>query len=273
MKSFFKKANWRRIPPLKILIASTLGLSIAAALFSRLFSLCFQIPDPYFLLGLSTVGLYHLFFWQPLTYFLLYPTVTEGLSLSFIIYAGFNCYILWLIGSSIIERKGIKEFFKFYVLSALVIAGAVYAMQLMTHTSDVYMGNQAILCGLMIAWLMLFPTVEVRLFLLIPINAKAFCAFTLIMLLVDLSQANLLSFAANSSSVLFAYFFAVMRWKVYSPFTSLNRFESRLIYAIENFKRKLNSRPTLRKKPSTIYDFKTGRIIIDEEVIIQDKTH
>lgn len=226
--------------PLRILIFTTIGVSLAASL----------LPDFQSWLALSRSGIAHFYLWQLLTY----PFVeSQFFSLSYLIDVGFNMYILWLFGHSLLERCDSKLFLILYFGATLVggLAGvAASPMQLAGSSGPVY--------GVMTAWMMLNAHSQLLLFFKIPMKAF-WLVFALIFVSLgaDVMTGNWVEAASLSASVLFGYLFALIVWKEQGPFTILRPFERKILGLFD--KKPKNS------YPSKIYDFQSGDPILNDE--------
>lgn len=242
-------------PALKWVLLVTISLSLFAALFD-LFLPRAGLPRPLELLSLSYWGLFHGYFWQFFTHFLLYPS-GEGLSFYFIINLIFTLYMIWAVGNLLIQAKGSRDFLWLYIggglVSGMVGAAVIWLAHLPMHLA----GTSAALYALMTALVMLAPHAQVYLFFAIPLPIRWLILGMIgIHFLVDLSHGQFLSCAAFMSAVVYAYCFCLLRWKTYSPFTFLRFFER---WVIER----------RRDSPvSKIYDIKTGMAILDDESFI-----
>lgn len=241
------------------------GLSLFCALFDTWFP-HWNLPTPQALLSLSLWGLKHGFVWQFFTHFFISPQ-TNGLSLSFILYLLFNMYFLWVVGSSVLERHGVKHFLILY-LGGGVFSGAITSLALLKSSSLIPIaGVNPALYALLTAWMMLLPEVQILLFFTIPIKIKWLIVGILgINLCVDLSQGNLVHFILYLTSIGFGYLYALCVWKIHGPFPRLHAFEKILI----NLGRKATHTFTYTStyhppKGSKIYDFRTGKALLSDE--------
>lgn len=218
--------------------------------------------------SLSLWGLKKYFFWQVFTYFFVAP-VSGGLSLSLILYMIFNMYFIWVVGSSVIDRRGSLHFLGLY-LGGGTIGGIVAAIVIYTTKSLIPLaGANAALYALLTAWMMLLPEVQILIFFAIPVKVKWLILGILgVHLLVDLSHGSFLTFLLYLSSIGFGYFYTLLFWGIHSPFRNLHRFERLLIQFGNMARRKLNQTMTYEpsfSSSSKIYDFKTGKAILTDE--------
>lgn len=266
MRSFYSKnSSLHPISILKGLVVIHVAMSLFCALFDTWFAR-WHLPPPQALFSLSLWGISKGFFWQFLTYFFVSPP-TGGLSLGFMLYLLFNMYFLWVVGSSILERQGVKHFLILYLGGGLV-SGIITAFTL------VYTGSLAPIAGIypalyaiLTAWMMMLPEVQVLIFFMIPVKIKWMIVGILgVNLLIDLSQGNLAHFVLYLSSISFGYLYALIVWKIHGPFPFLHPFEKGVI----RFGRKAEmmfatSSTYSPKHGGKIYDFRTGKALLSDE--------
>ncbi|GAB5411002.1 MAG: hypothetical protein ChlgKO_01160 [Chlamydiales bacterium] len=175
--------------------------------------------------------------------------------------------MLLFIGKMIIEMRGLKHFYTLFFGSAL-ISGTVamtilYFFPTMAHVA----GASSVISALLVSWLFLFPDAQVLLFLMIPAKTKwlipGFLAFQA---LQDFSEGNFLIFTTSASALLFAYLYNVMAFRMHSPYLSLHGFE-RLLLKIKRPQRNLPTAEVFAEK-SKIYDFKTGKAVVEDEAFM-----
>ncbi len=225
--------------PLKILILATLTISLFCGVTDHLFPHYFNIVSPQQLLSLSSWGMHLFYFWQWISYLFVHP-LTVGISFSFLLSVAFNTYLLWVIGTSLIERKGSMHFFALYFLSGLITGLVVSGLQVASSSSLSFAGNGATLYALLIGWLMIFPKAELLLFLAIPIRASWLILGILgINLLIDLSTGDWIRVLGYTSASLSGYLYAFFFWK----------------------QREAQTTYTQAKR----FDFKTGKAILSDE--------
>ena len=250
---------------IKLTIALTLLLTFFSLLSNALFTQVFGIPSPQQLLSLSTWGIHKFFIWQFISYLFIQP-VSSGISFGLLLHVFFDLYLLWAIGSSIVQLKGKKHFLSLYFGGGLFVGIICYLAQLIFNVSIPFAGATPAIYILLISWSFLFPTASLMLFMMIPMRAK-WLVFGLIgiNLFLDFSNGNFFGFLITGSSLIFGYLYAVLVWEALSPFPRLHRLDQKLI----NLKRKYFgfSRATSASEmeEGKIYDFKTGRIIMQDE--------
>ena len=268
MNQFSSRASLLATPkPLKIVILATIGLCLFCALCDAMFPYFFGIPGPQLWFSLSLWGLKKYYFWQVLTYFFVAP-VSGGLSLSLVFYIVFNMYFMWIVGSSVIERRGAGHFLLLY-LGGGVLSGIVASIVIFTTGNIMPIaGANAALYALLTAWMMLLPEVQVLLFFTIPVKVKWLIVGVLgVHLLVDLSHGSFLTFLLYLTSISFGYLYALCAWRIHSPFKLFHRFEKSLIFISTKFERKFTQTTHDHNfsSNSKIYDFKTGKAILTDD--------
>lgn len=227
--------------PLKILIFSSIGISLLAGL----------IPQLRGLLTLSWVGVEHYYLWQ----FVSYIFVERGpISLNFAISLAFNMYILWVFGMPLLERAGAKLFFTLYFGGA--IFGGVSAL---LFPGFVLAGSTNAIFPLLVSWMMLNPNSQLLLFFTVPFKSYVLVLALLgISLFIDLANADWVGAVSLLISCLYAYLFTMIIWKEGSPLAILRPLERKILQFFER-----------RKKPKKvepkIYDIQSGKPISDDD--------
>lgn len=225
---------------IKILIFTTSSASIAGGFF----------PEVYSTLALSWNGIEQFYFWQFLTYIF----VERGpLSFPFFLQIAFNMYLLWLFGSSLLERTHTRRFLALYLGSSLL--GGLSALAF-PHT--VLSGSINPIYALLAAWVVLNPSSQLLLFFAIPFKAE-WLVLSLVgaSLLIDLSHAQWAMALNLLISTLYGYLFALITWRQPSPFPFMRPFERKLLHLLD--KNESIHRHT------KIYDIKSGEPVFDDD--------
>lgn len=226
---------------LKVLISTTIGLSLLALF----------IPQLSGWLALSWTGIGRLYLWQLLTYILIEPGPA---SFNFFLQLGFNMYILWMFGSSLIERSRPALFFSLYFGAALIAALASLAFP---HA--ILAGSTNAVYAILVAWMMVNPGAQLLLFFSIPFKAHWLIVILIgISLFIDLAANNWPAFATLAVSIFFGYLFALIAWRQQSPFLFLHPFERKVL-------RMLEKKQVQPYRHSKIYDIKSGEPLLDDE--------
>ena len=229
---------------LKILIAFTAA--------STLFVSFFPVLNAY--LALSPVAIVHSYYYQ----FISYIFVESGrISLSFLITLLFNLYLLYIFGSSLIERMGQKLFFTLY-FSSSVLAG----LSTLFFKSFFLTGATNPVFAVMTAWMMMNPKSTLLLFFTIPV--KSYLLVTILIgatLLLNLGAGQFDQAVSLFTACLYAYIFSIFVFQQFSPFAFLKKFE-----------RKIASFFHKEKKPKAqVYDFKTGQPVPKDDDAFMDE--
>lgn len=270
MNRFFSKTNTIfSLKPLKFVILATAFACLFCSFFDEPISYLFHIPGPQAWFSLSYWGLNHYFFFEILTYFFVSP-VFGKFSLSLVFYLLFNLYFTWSIGSSLIQMKGSKDFVKLYygggILAGIVGAFLLYYTQSMAPIA----GSNPALYAVLTAWMMLVPEVQVFVFFAIPIRIKWLILGVLgIHLLTDISHGSYLSFAMYLTSTAFGYFYALLYWETHGPFPILHRFEKSCLSLVKRWKSSSSSSYEDFTSSGKIYDFRTGKIILNDDEFLE----
>jgi membrane associated rhomboid family serine protease len=265
---YSRNAHLNQLNILKFIVLSTVCLSLFSALFDALFPY-WHLPKPQILFSLSLWGIKHGFIWQFLTHFFITPIV-GGVSVSFILYLVFNMYFLWAVGSSVIERKGVKHFLSIY-LGGGIFSGLISAIVLWnTHSFIPIAGINPALYALLTAWMMLLPEVQILLFFIIPVKIKWLIVGIIgVNLFIDLSQGNLIHFILYLSSIGFGYLYALLVWQIHGPFKPLHSFERLCISLSETVRKKYFHSQKGSYAQGKIYDFRTGKVVVRDEEFME----
>ncbi len=251
----FPKGGEADLKNLLYLVSSIACISIAATLLNGLFTYFLNATGPEDWLSLSLYGIRNLFLWQPLTYLFTQNSGSLGISISYLIHLSFNLYVLWFLGSSIIERIGNRSFFKLFFLSGIISGLIALLVMKLTASNAILSGPGSSILALLTFWTMLYSEAEIRLFLLIPIQAKWILTGVLItLLLTSLSQGDFVYFTLYLAGMLVGYMYAIIAYDLRGPFEFLTPFE-------EFISRKFKKSDDTQGK---IIDFETGRTLDDE---------
>ena len=204
-------------------------------------------------LGLSYAGLANYCFWQPLTYFFTCGGPGEAKVFSLLI----NAYMIWVFGSAVYMRKGAKGLLTLFIGGGLV-TGILCSVILWLFPSATFLiGATPAVYALLMGWLMLHSDASLRLFFSMPMRASWIILGIMgIGLFIDLSNSQHLSAISRVAGVAFGYLYALIAWKCRSPFQSLQRFENLFLKRSSHY-------------GSKIYDFKTGREVVSDDLFIE----
>ncbi len=247
-------------------IFATLIVSFFSLISNALFTQVFHIPSPQYLFSLTTWGVHKFFIWQFLSYLFLQPISSGGISMALILHVFFDIYLLWAIGSAIVQARGEKHFIGLYFGGALFVGVIAYLSLLFFGSPLPFAGATTSIYILLIGWAFLFPEAMIMLFLLIPVRAK-WLVFGLIgvNLFLDFSNGNFLSFFVTGGAMLYGYLYSVLVWDSLSPFRRLHPLEKKLIYLKRKWFHRFQKVVDIEVQPSKVYDFKTGKAIIQDD--------
>lgn len=239
---------------IKIILALTAFFNLLIAI----------IPQKYlaFLLDLSTLGIEKGFIFQTLTnlFIIENPSITFG----FILHLLFNLSIIWIIGVSLIELKGMKHFIYLVFISSILSSSLALGLLFAFSSSSIFFGGSIIIYVIATAWLMLHSDAKILLFSTIPFKGKwLILGLMAINLISLLTEGAYLHFFVYLSAAFFAYIMALILWRVHSPFQFLKNIELSIINFLHKAERK--SQQHKEFKSSKIYDFKTGEPIVDDD--------
>jgi len=106
---------------IKWTIVATLILSFFSLISNALFTQVFHTHSPQHLFSLTTWGVHNFFIWQFISYLFIQPLAGGGISMALILHVFFDLYLLWAIGSSLIQARGEKHFIGLYFGGALFV--------------------------------------------------------------------------------------------------------------------------------------------------------
>lgn len=234
------------------LIFATCFISLLAALTNGIFVHLLQAKGPFDFLTLSWNGMVHYYLWQPVTYLFVQESI-HGVHLYFLVALFLNMYALWILGSTLQERIGTRQFLYLYFFSG-ILAGLT-ALLVMPLTGQ-YMnlsGPTAAILAVFVLWTMYNPDSELLLFFLLPIKTKWLLAGILGMtFLISLSQWDLVNFTFYLFGALYGYLFGLIFCRLKSPFEVTHHIDEAIINALNRWPRK-----TTKSKDSKIVDFST----------------
>ncbi|HRW58725.1 MAG TPA: rhomboid family intramembrane serine protease [Chlamydiales bacterium] len=246
---------------IKTLVILTISISLLCSIFAK------TIPFIPFLFTLSYAGIKKLFLWQILTQ--LFCQNSFVFNAGFAIHLFFNSYIIWTIGSALLERKSSKSLF--YLILSTGIFSSITALITMNifNLSTIFTGNTLLLYILLIAWMILNPHARLLLFFAIPFKAcnliTALLGFNLVLFL---SNGQFIYFFTYLLTSIFTYLYIIFFWNEKSPFMFLNNFENSLHNLRHKFSRIISRKPTSYYQNAKIYDFKSQKPTNQDELFI-----
>lgn len=247
-------------------VIAIIGCSLFAGLVDHLFPSLLSGLGLTGIFALSLAGLKHFFIWQPLTYLFISPT-QQGIHAGFLINLAFSMFVLWRMGSAICMTRGSKHFLGLFLGAG--IFSALFAALPLWHTTipHFYGGPTPAIFAMLVASMLLFPHMELMLFLTFPVKGKWLITIVLgSTLLIDLSNGLLIHFFINLGAMIFGYLYGILIWKAQSPFSALWSFEKFLHKATQRVGSSYRSTiDQYATSSSKIYDFRTGQRVIDDE--------
>ncbi|MCI5052454.1 MAG: rhomboid family intramembrane serine protease [Simkaniaceae bacterium] len=252
---------------LKFVITTILSLSLIAAL-------TLMVPLPFIgvnlqtLLSLSSWGVSKGFLWQLVTYLFVQPIGTE-VTFSFLLTLFLNSFFLFVVGKTLIYYKDSRDFIKLFFGGGLVAALAATLIMSITPYPLVLAGPSTALYALLAAWIFIFPEREVLLFLILPIRVKWLLIVILgSSLFIDLANGNFLSFFTYASAISFGYFYALLTFEEHSPYDFLQPFEEWTLSKKRTLFKREKVEVYIDPDRSKVYDFKTGKVILDDDTFV-----
>jgi len=207
-------------------------------------------------LSLSARTVNNVYIWQPISYLFLLQSA-GGLTFGLIISLFFQMFLLWMMGSNLVDRFGVPSFLKLYFGSGLCAALLTLPLYMSSPYFYPYAGPTACLFAVFVVWAYMHQESQLLVFFIIPVKAKWLLAGGLgISFLVFLSSGHSISLIMLLTGTFFGYMYAAYFKGLSSPFPFL-----------EPVDRFLQKRPT-QKKGTKIFDFKTGKPVeTDEEFL------
>ena len=251
------------------LIIFTCAVSISAALLDALLLQITGWSGIQQFLSLSWNTFHRLFLWQLATSFFIQQPA-GGVTIYFLVMLLFNAYIVWIMGSAVVEQLGARAFLYLYLISG-VIAGivALLAMEL-TNSYMFLAGATPSIFAILMVWTMLFSEAELMLFFVIPLKAKwVLLALLGCVLLIDASQFNVVGFAYIFGGLCTGYFMGLANG-LKGPFPFMAAFDHSVVKWAGSA---LSMFSPASEKSSKIIDFKTGQPMLDDEGFVDAMLH
>ena len=215
------------------------------------------------LLALSWGGIQDWRLWQFVSY-LFVQQPSNGLSFLLIFNLLLQLYMLWIIGTDLVERFGTSPFLLLYFLSGIFCGLCALFVMGIVHQGYFITGLYTSLFTLFVVWSMLYPDRELLFLFILPVSIRMLLAFALgASLLVNLSQGNYVDLTLTFSAAIFGYLFGTIVWGLRSPFNWMTRLDNQLNRLGDQI-RKLWIKDTSPK----IVDIRTGKPINDEDAFV-----
>ena len=254
---------------IKSFIIAIVACSLFAGIIDRVFPLLLGNFNFTYLFSLSLIGLKHFFIWQPFTYLFIYPAL-QGIHPGYLINLAFSMFVLWRIGTAIYLTKGLKHFLALFFGAGLFSSLVAFIALFSSPVGHIYAGTTPAIFAMLIGSIILYPKMELMLFLTLPVKAKWLIVTILASsLLIDLSNGMFLNFFVNFGAMLFGYLYGIIVWKLKSPFTTFWPFETllqRITRRVKNTKK--TTVDEYANSSSRIYDFRTGERVIDDNTFV-----
>lgn len=245
------------------LIIWTAVTTLSSALVQILFSTFEWGFGPQDYLSLSWWGLKNWYLWQFASFLFIQSLSSYGITFFYLITLFFNMYLLWVIGSQIVEFFGKKSFLKLYLIGGIFAGIFSLLMMPLTGQYSVIAGPTASILALMMVWTMMNPELEILLFFLIPIQAKWLIAGIVgAIILTTVSQGDFVSLSFYIGGILFGYFYGVTALGLKGPFPFSHPFD-RFLESLESHWKKREG-----SERAKIYDIRTGNTILDDEKFV-----
>lgn len=214
---------------IRFLITITAVTSLSAALLDKLLRHLTGLPGLEGILSLSYWGISHGLLWQPVTYLFVTPTFGLGVTLGLIMTLLFQMYLLWIAGTAVLERVGPSPFLRLYLASGILTGLAVLLVMVLTETHLPLAGPSAPILAVLVVWAMLYPDMQLLLFLTIPAKIRYLVfGYLAIVLFIDLAQLNLIDLTLNLVAGGTGYLYGTVAWELQSPFAFSQRLDAKL---------------------------------------------
>ncbi len=213
------------------------------------------------LLSLSAQSIYSLFLWQPFSYLFVLQSMGT-LSFGLIISLFFQMFILWMMGSHIVDRFGSWSFIKLYFGAGICAALLTLPIYASSPFMSPYAGPTASLYAIFVVWALMHQDSQILLFFIIPVKTKWLLVGGLgASLLVFISNESVLSLIMLITGTLFGYLFATFFKGFSSPYPFMSKIDQFFI----DLGDRVRSPDRWRRKGPKIFDFKTGEPVESDE--------
>lgn len=248
---------------LKVLLWLIGGISLGSGLLDWVFHSALGIPGPQQFLALSSWGIAHGLLYQPLSYWVVYQAA-GGIHLGMLITLAFHLYLLYICGSQILHITGEKGFLKLF-FGSVVSAGMMGLLLLwLSGARGAIAGAGPAVFGVMWVWCMLYPNLQLMLFMMIPILARwLVLGFLGIQVLLTLSNGDIVTPMVYLTGSFAGYAYGVLACDLSGPFPqlwALDRF-------LRRFQRKTEQLSNIVEK-AKVYDIRTGEAIVDDDAFM-----
>lgn len=256
---------------IKRIVTVTSSISIFCAFINNIL-LYFGMSTPQQLLSLSWNGLSNWYIWEPFTYLFVQAGGEGGISIGFLFALFINMYILWIMGSSTLEKVGQAPFLRFYFISGALIGLLTLVLMPVIGQYMTLAGAAPAILAVLVVWTMLHPDNNLLLFFLIPIKAKQLLPSILVLLLlINLSQLHIIEMVFNLMGLIVGYAYGAIVWGLETPYEFTHPID-KLLVSFGHWTRHLFSRDPagrpLPDKSAEIIDFHTGKSVQDDDLFM-----
>ena len=251
---------------LRYLIWSLIIGSLASALLNHFFLNSFMYPIAEKWIALSSSGIKHGLLWQLITYPL--SSLSVGLSFGFLVKLFFTVYLIWMIGSMVVERISVSSFLSFILLVTIGTGALISSILYYSPSLFVLSGAFPILNSFFMAWTMFYGEGTVLLFFVIPMRIRTLSmGYFVLLTLMNLSSENYIGIVADLTGPVLTYLFAILIWNLKGPFKPLEKFDQALLNVRSFFQSSILKigGVDLSFAKGKRYDFKTGKNIINDD--------
>lgn len=202
----------------KLLIWITLLISLLSPIVTFITTHYFGMAGAQEWLALSYPGMRNGWLWEPVTYIFIH-SMGEGISLSLLISLFFHMFLLWFSGSEIVSRFGIKVLLLLY-LGGGIFSGLIALLALYLFGSPLPLfGSGPAVYALLFFWTMLYPDLKLFFLFIFQVKVKWLVALLLgIILLINLSSGEWISFLANLSGIFWGWLMGRFVGKLSNPY-------------------------------------------------------
>lgn len=215
------------------MIRSFLYTLVAVSLISAIFTQFTPFPIAQYL-ALSPWGILQGFIWQFLTYIFVVP---GGISFFFVIYLLFVVYLLWMMGSTLLQRVGTKALVTFFFTVVLLSGIIALAVSFLTGGFMPLEGATPLLYAVLVSWACFHPDQQLLLFFVFPVKAKwLVTGLIAITVFSDAAGQNWVNLTGNlaGAGIGFAYthLFWMREWQPRRPTREDQEFVERMLTKI-----------------------------------------
>ena len=205
-------------------------MAILSAGMQEVFEMFSIFPGPQNIFSLSWWGLHQWYLWQPLTFLFVQNSSDGGLSFYFVMILFFDMYLLWVLGSALMDMIGKRSFLNMYFLGTIAAGTVSLLSMLVTGRYDMIAGIAPATLIVVTVWTMAFPETEILLFFLIPFKAKRIViAVVGSMIFMALIYGKFSLFILYVAAVAFGYGYSSFCWGLRGPYPFMKRFDEWLI--------------------------------------------